>query len=569
MNKLPVSVILLILLTVMSCIHTRYMPEVTSSDLQTHIDFLASDELRGRFPGTEGDVQAGKYIEKYFTSIGLESGSQEFFFTKAVQRGPLTSLTINGKIMSDNEYSPFAFSADTFAEGRVVYCGYGITVKADSFEWDDYKGMDVKGKWILALRGTPSSPGAAQYLELVSDDRDKAMLAADNGAVGIILVSPGDLDQEDRIVKVDRNIARVGIPAFHVSRRIADMLMNGPGLCNDALINARSHIQEVRGLTHNIYAELKGSDPVLNKEYIIIGAHFDHLGIGGSGSSSRRQDTFAVHNGADDNASGVAMMLEIAGKLKERQSQLKRSCIFAAFGAEEMGLLGSKHFVNHLPVDISTVTAMINLDMVGRLDTSRGIQVGGTGTSLEAESLIKLSESKGLKLRLNPEGSGPSDHSSFYGKNIPVFFITTGAHTDYHTPDDDSDRINYEGMVTVADFTDKLLNAIDVNPLKLSFREAGPKESTAGPGYRFKVTLGFMPDFSSTDVEGVRVDFVTKGKAAERGGIKNGDVITAIDGLPVKNIYDYMYRLGKLSRNQIISVEVMRNGAKEVLLIQL
>jgi hypothetical protein len=222
-----------------------------------------------------------------------------------------------------------------------------------------------------------------------------------------------------------------------------------------------------------------------------------------------------------------------------------------------------------MPVDPLAITAMINLDMVGRLDTFKGISVSGTGTSVEADSLIKLANNAGFKLRLGTEGSGPSDHSSFYGKNIPVFFITTGAHTDYHTPADDADRINYDGMVMVADFTDNLLTAIAVHPEKLHFREAGPKETATGPGYRFKVTLGFMPDFSSTDIEGVRVDFVTKGKAAERGGIKNGDIITAINGLPVKNIYDYMYRLGKLSRNQIISVEVLRNEIKEVLLIQL
>ena len=212
---------------------------------------------------------------------------------------------------------------------------------------------------------------------------------------------------------------------------------------------------------------------------------------------------------------------------------------------------------------------MVNLDMLGRLDTARGIQVGGTGTSLEADSLIEQAKKPwNIKLALKREGSGPSDHSSFYGKNIPVFFVTTGAHTDYHTPDDDAGRINIQGLKSVSDFAYRLVLGIADNPGKLTFSEAGPKESEA-PSYRFKVTLGFMPDFSDTDVEGVRVDFVTKGKAAERGGIKNGDIITAIDGLAVKNIYDYMYRLSKLSKNQIISVEVSRNGQKEVLIIQL
>jgi hypothetical protein len=213
---------------------------------------------------------------------------------------------------------------------------------------------------------------------------------------------------------------------------------------------------------------------------------------------------------------------------------------------------------------------MINLDMVGRLDRNKGLQVGGTGTSAEADSLISgANRPVGLKISKSREGSGPSDHSSFYGKDIPVFFLTTGAHSDYHTPDDDVKKINMQGMKEVTQFAYNLASDISALPGKLTFHEAGPKQESTGPGYRFKVTLGFMPDFSDNDIEGVRVDFVSKGKAAERGGIKNGDIIKAIDGLPVKNIYDYMYRLGKLTKNQIISVEVLRNGAKEVLIIQL
>lgn len=571
----------------MSCANYRQIPEITPSELELHINYLASDELQGRYPGTDGDLAASGYIEKWFNTLGLEVGRQEFSFTKSVKPASATSFLVNGKPLSSNHYSPFGFSRDTVARGKLVFGGYGITVKADSFEWDDYKGLDVKGKWILIFRGYPHNETGDNYLSLASDDRDKAMLAADNGAAGIILVSGYNFDPSDRIIKVERKIAPVGIPVFQITRSSADSIL---GLVNLNLkqiedkglsetsseqvisaieIEARSQLENIPGFTGNVFGILKGTDPELSREYIVLGAHYDHLGIGGNGSSSRRQDTIAVHNGADDNASGVAMMLELAGKLKDKRHLLKRSFIFAAFGAEEMGLLGSKYFVNNMPVDPSAITAMINLDMVGRLDTVKGIQVSGTGTSVEADSLIKQANNAGIKLRLGTEGSGPSDHSSFYGKNIPVFFITTGAHSDYHTPSDDANRINYDGMVMVSDFTDNLLSAIAVHSGKIHFREAGPKETASGPGYRFKVTLGFMPDFSSTDIEGVRVDFVTKGKAAERGGIKNGDIITAIDGLPVKNIYDYMYRLGKLSRNQIISVEVLRNEIKEVLLIQL
>ena len=216
-------------------------------------------------------------------------------------------------------------------------------------------------------------------------------------------------------------------------------------------IKARTDIENVMGKTTNRYAILEGTDPVLKDEYVVIGAHFDHLGNGGARKFFDEGLILSqVHNGADDNASGVTAMLELAGRLKKDQELLKRSVILVAFGAEEMGLLGSKYFVNHLPVDLSNIVAMVNLDMVGRLDTARGIQIGGTGTSSEADSLIELANKPyGLKLSKSREGSGPSDHSSFYGKNIPVFFITTGAHSEYHTPDDDVDRINIQGLQTV------------------------------------------------------------------------------------------------------------------------
>jgi hypothetical protein len=419
------------------------------------------------------------------------------------------------------------------------------------------------------------------------DSNDKAyilLVHADLKPSCLVILN---FDKDDNLVNVSVRQAPVGIPALHITRALADSILRVKKTAikdiesdikstrrsvthsTGIIVKARSDIDNVTGQTCNWYAIIEGADPVLKEEYLVIGAHYDHLGMGGPGSSSRRPDAIAVHNGADDNASGVSAMLELAGSLKSNQGSLKRSVILVAFGAEELGLLGSKYFVNNPPVDLSKMVAMINLDMVGRLDTAKGVQIGGTGTSLEADSLIHLANRlTSLKLVLSKEGSGPSDHSSFYGKNIPVFFITTGAHTDYHTPGDDVAGINFGGLNLVTNYAYQLALSIAGNPVKLSFREAGPRESAA-PNYRFKVTLGFMPDFSSTDVEGVKVDFVTKGKAAERGGIKNGDIITAIDGLKIKNIYDYMYRLTKLRQHQIISVEVLRNGITEVYIIQL
>jgi hypothetical protein len=587
MKKFQVPALLLLLFLPLSCRVYKFTADISERDLYNHILYLASDALQGRYPGTAGDVISGKYMEEQFKKLKLNPQKQDFFFLQAVKRGPDNSLEINGRDIPVNEFAPFSFSKDSVLTAPVVFAGYGMTINTDSFKWNDYEGLDAKGKWVMILRGTPHIPEGTDYLVMGSEDRDKAMLARDNGAGGVLFVSGYKFDTANVLVTVTNRQASVGIPAMHITRAMADTILKTTNksvqiiesavdsekhplaFSTSAVVKARSDIESIMGQTSNWFAILEGADQSLKDDYIVIGAHYDHLGMGGPGSSTRRPDTSAIHNGADDNASGVSAMLELAGKLKANQHLLKRSVVFVSFGAEEMGLLGSKYFVNHPPVDLSGIVAMVNLDMLGRLDTTRGIQVGGTGTSLEADSLIKLAnEPVKFKLAMSREGSGPSDHSSFYGKNIPVFFITTGAHADYHTPDDDAGRINIKGLKSVSDFTFRLVLEIADSPDKLSFREAGPKESVA-QSYRFKVTLGFMPDFSATDIEGVRVDLVTKGKAAERGGIKNGDIITAIDGLRVKNIYDYMYRLSKLSKNQIISVEVLRSGKKEVLIIQL
>lgn len=570
-----------------SCQSSRYAKRICEEDLRRGVMALSADEMQGRLPGTAGDDKAGEYIAGRLANAGATVKRQIFSFQRASRRGTKSSLLIGGQQIDSALYTPLGFSCDTFISAPVVFVGYGITAKLDSLQWDDYAHVDVKNKIVLAFRGTPPIKKSQNLFDRFAEDRDKAMQAQDHGAAGIILVSGFLHDSLDNLEKIGEIQAKVDIAALQLLRPAADQLLNlqhtsvaeleqimrqtekPVSLALSSVISASTSIDKIMGTTSNWYALVEGSDTCLRREFIIIGAHYDHLGYGGKGSSSRRPDTVAVHNGADDNASGVALLLELAEKLANRRALLKRSIVFVAFGGEEMGLLGSKYFVNHSPVSLGEVSAMINLDMIGRLDTSKGLQIGGVGTSVEADSLIKLCHcNENLKLVLNKEGSGPSDHSSFYGRNVPVLFFTSGAHADYHTPDDDAKRLNFKGMNEVAEMVECVVGLIDRHHDKLLFREAGPKEVSAS-GRRFKVTLGFMPDFSDSNLEGVRVDFVTKGKAAERGGMQRGDVIVAIDGLPVKNIQDYMYRLSHLSKNQIISVEIVREGKKEILIIQL
>jgi hypothetical protein len=314
---------------------------------------------------------------------------------------------------------------------------------------------------------------------------------------------------------------------------------------------------------------LQGSDPVLKDQYIVLGAHYDHLGFGGYGSGSRVPDTVAVHYGADDNASGVTGLIELAGKLSSDRNKPKRSIVFVAFAAEEMGLLGSKYFTQNSLIDLSKVTAMLNFDMIGRLKDNKSISISGTGTSVESETILnQLKTGSGLNLKYSPEGYGPSDHAAFYTENIPVFFITTGAHEDYHTPGDNLNGINLNGMVTVLTFSEKLVKSLADQPVALTFKEAGPK-ARSKQGYNFKVTLGIMPDVSGSDNDGLGIDGVRKGGPADTGGLLKGDKIVAIDGKPISNIYDYMGRLKKLESGQRISVDVIRKGKKEVFIVEL
>jgi aminopeptidase YwaD len=338
----------------------------------------------------------------------------------------------------------------------------------------------------------------------------------------------------------------------------------------DTKISATAEVIQEKVMARNVIGYLEGSDPVLKSSYVVIGAHYDHLGMGGTGSGSRFMDSLAIHNGADDNASGVAGVLELAASLGSDEPAPRRSVIFIAFDGEELGLLGSKYYVNHPVFTLKDAVAMINFDMIGRLKQDNpGIMIGGTGTSAESEDLLNSLDSGNIQLNFSPEGFGPSDHAAFYGENIPVFFFSTGAHEDYHTPDDDWDRLNFEGEKEILEIAEELVVKLADRDSLLTFREAGPKEQEGRAGYRFKVTLGIMPDFTSTTETGLGVGGVKKDGPAFKGGILKGDVITAIDGKQINDIYDYMNRLKKLQPGQRISVDILRGDKKEILIIQL
>ncbi|MEJ2055259.1 MAG: M20/M25/M40 family metallo-hydrolase, partial [Calditrichaceae bacterium] len=516
---------------------------------------------------------------------------QYFQVITAVEAGPHNELNFSGfKGKPNADFTPLAFSDDTTAVADVVFAGYGFDFDEDSISWHSYEGVDVNGKFVLIFRGDPDPERGHSIFESYNSLRHKVLTAKDHGATGVIFVTPEKLDARDELIGMTVRDGRngAGVQVVHVKRYVANQLLKKQNITIESLeqdlnenrrpksmdinqeVRLTTQVIKKQETTQNVVALLNGNDPVLKNEYIVVGAHYDHLGMGGAGSGSRRPDTLAIHNGADDNASGVASMLELAEKMASNRSALKRSMMFIAFGAEEMGLLGSKYFTNNPFVDLNNIDVMLNMDMVGSLNQeTKSLTVGGTGTAVGLSDLVaQLADTNQLKIKQSSEGYGPSDHASFYMKDIPVLFLFTGVTQEYHTPNDDVDSLNFTGQKTVTEYAYDLAMAVNNRQEALVYQEAGPKEKPAGRR-SLKVTLGIMPDYASENTNGLRADMVIKGRPADRAGMKDGDVIIAMDGKPVGDIYEYMARLQEFEKGQRISVEILRNGEKHILIVEL
>lgn len=567
---------------------TKLKPEITGDELKQHISFLAADSLKGRRPGMPGAESATKYIQKQLDAYGLKTSLQTFEIVTDIEFGTNNSLVLDSlNPTMQKDYRPASFSSSGEFEGLIEWAGFGFDFGQDSMIWKDYERISPEGKWALVLRGDPQPEDMNSKLIPFADDRTKAMVAKEKGAIGLILVSGQKAEPQDELpaMHFDHSVTNAGIPVIIITRKLANYLLaetgykieqfeqmmiqeQKPYACSlKKKLKATISVNPIKTKTSNIIGILEGSDPGLKNDYILVGAHYDHLGMGGHGSGSRMPDTIAVHNGADDNASGVASIIEMAGKLKSLKP--KRSFVFVAFSSEEIGLIGSKFFVANPTIDKSRIVTMINFDMVGRLGLKdAAISVGGTGTAAQFDSLVTvLSDNRLFKIKKSADGYGPSDHASFYSANIPVLFITTGAHDDYHTPFDDVEKINFEGQKLVTDFALDLALAIS-NKLKKIDVKIVSAPATAKFGRKLKVTFGIIPDVTSETNNGLRVDGVRKDGPADKGGILKGDLIVAIDSHPIANIHEYMFRLSKLQPGKTCIVDVIRNNERKVLLIQ-
>lgn len=545
--------------------------EPSAEKLQKHVTYLASDELDGRRTGTKGANDAAKYIAAEFEHLGLEPAPatnsrkinvksarylQTFSYIGQVELGKnnvlavRTGETLNLRVGED--WMPLGISPNQKLDlTGVVFAGYGIT--ANELNHNDYKGTYSKNQVAVIQKGTPDGDNPHGKFTTAGQLRFKVAAAQSAGVGALLIISSEDDLKTDALAKLQYdNVGLASIPVAVISKQAAEKLANAKE------VRLVTDVMRIDVPAHNVVGVIEGSDPILKNENIVIGAHYDHLGRGGEGSLAPRSGE--IHHGADDNASGTAGVLELARIFSAQRSKLKRTLVFIAFSGEEEGLLGSNYYVNHPLVPLDKTVAMINMDMIGRMNDSKLI-IGGVGTAKEWRQLIGSGDT--LALTLNEDGYGPSDHSSFYLKQVPVLFFWTGTHNDYHKPSDTFDKINYNDEARILKMVARIVRDIDSADQRLTYTTAKSDPPRTGG---FRVYLGTIPNYADSN-DGLLIDGVRDDSPAAKAGLKAGDKIVKIDNRDVKNVYDYTYALGEMKAGQEYVVELMRGGEKLTLKI--
>jgi aminopeptidase YwaD len=609
--------------------------EPSTQRLQQHISYLASDALGGRRTGTQGANDAARYVAGEFSRLGLRPAIQKdgassrlsvamsqylqsFPYVAGVELGKGNELTIVGgdvSLRSPDDWTPLGFAANAKVAGGIAFVGFGIS--ASELQHDDYANVNAKDRIVLALQGTPDGENPHGQFGRFEAVRWKAVAARNAGAKALVVIAREEQLKDDRLSKLtyDNSAGDSGLPVILLSRQAVDRILKlsqtslsqleqaaqaktqGTNRILTGEVTLTTDVVRREVQAYNVIGVLDGSDRILKNETIILGAHYDHLGLGGEGSLAQRQGE--IHHGADDNASGTAGLLELARLLKSQRPRPKRTVIFIAFGGEEEGLLGSNYYVNHPVTPLSNTVAMINMDMIGRLK-DRKLIIGGAGTAREWKQLVaSANTSQGTQVTANPgdavpggmpvvvssngrpivtvdsskvfdltlqeDGYGPSDHSSFYAKQIPVLFFWTGTHSDYHKPSDTFDKINYNGEARILSLVARIVRDLDGADKRITYTVA-KSDSMAGRSTGFRVYLGTIPNYSDSN-NGLLLDGVREDSPAAKAGLKAGDRIVKIGSRDVKNVYDYTYALGELKAGQEYVIEVMRGDERLTLKI--
>ncbi len=522
-------------------------PRLTKADnlivanLRGHIGYLADDKLEGRRAGTNGERLAGEYISQKFREVGLQpKGTDEFFQSFEIYDGKQintsTHFIINEhNLVAEKDFFPFPFSQNINIEALP-----SVAIQ------------EADMPWFYDLKETLEENKNNPHFDLTEYIRNNAKKAKTRGASAIILYNSADIDDKLKFDSKDRT-EKLDIPVVYVSRAAAKKYFSDQTATLD--IKLKVDIGEKKRMGRNVIGYLDNGAA----RTVILGAHYDHLGYGEDNNSMLRTGEKAIHNGADDNASGTAALIELARILKG--SKLKNNnYLFIAFSAEELGLNGSKFFTEQPTIDFSKVNYMINMDMVGRLnDSSNVVTIGGYGTSPQWSSLIDPTNKKNpFAIRIDSSGTGPSDHTSFYRKDIPVLFFFTGLHTDYHKPGDDADKVNYIGETRIINYIYSIVTSPIIAGQKLAFtktRETQTTSSLRSGG----VTMGIMPDYTFSGA-GIRCDGVTDGRPAQKAGLKAGDIITKVGDYTISSMESYMQTLGKFQKGDKAKVKFKRGN---------
>lgn len=569
-------------------------------DLKKTLEFLAADEQEGRGVGTEGLNHAADQIADDFRKLGLQTVPgvdgyfQPFQMTTSVKPDDSTSLEMTGKQFKLNvDFVPTSFSGEGTIDGPVAFAGYGITSK--KYNYDDYANIDVKGKIVIALRYEPhNEKGTSRFVaDGWSDEAPlfrKAQNAAKHGATAFILVNPPTFHPGDLLASFG-GADKAAIPFLHVHIAAIDEILKAGGLESlkqlqagidkeakpastllqnvtlKGLVKLRREKKEVK----NVLA-MKPGYGELASEYIVVGAHYDHLGYGGPGSLA--PGSKAIHHGADDNASGTTAMLGVADRFahqalpSDHSGSGARNIIFIAFTGEEEGLIGSAHFVSHPPVPLDHIAAMLNLDMVGRV-RNNVLYLGGAGTAPSFDQFLKdaMTGTKLTTKSFGRGGMGPSDHMSFALKKVPVLFLFSGMHADYHRPTDTADKINFQGMDEVVELAEKLATKMRTMPRE-KYVDAADKDSmmspTAHASGSSQASLGIVPDYSAVDdqTKGVKISGTSPGSGAEKAGLRSGDVIVQWNQNKVESLQQLSNYLSTAKPGDTVKLSVERDGKR-------
>lgn len=516
--------------------------QVLITSLQSHIGFLADDKLEGRRTGTPGEKLAYEYISNQFSLAGLaprgEQGTylQEFSINEGKQIDPATRLAINGEVLTlERDFFPLAYSANA----KTATTGAVSLPEADAAWFWDLKEI---------LEENKDNP----HFDMEDAITKKISKVASKGASVLLIYNSSAISDELKFDgKSKTEIAK--IPVLYISNATKQKYFKDES--NSSEIKLEVSISNKKRTGHNVIGYVDNGAA----NTVILGAHYDHLGYGEDHNSLFTGGSPQIHNGADDNASGTAALIELAKQLKK--SKLKNNnYLFIAFSGEELGLFGSKYFTENPTVDLSGWNYMINMDMVGRLnDSTHGLTIGGYGTSpVWGEQLV--ANDKYLKISFDSSGTGPSDHTSFYKKDIPVLFFFTGAHSDYHKPGDDAAKINYNGELVLIKYIYGVIEKTDGKG-KLAFTKT--KEAQQAGKRTFSVSMGIMPDYTFSGT-GVKADGISEGKPAQKAGLKTGDIILQIGEHKVNDVQGYMQVLGKFKKGDATKVKVKR-GAEELM----